>query len=358
MMSQDNNPRDSRGVAARLPSWISFPWLSAFLIGCGTLVGNPKKPNDGTQSSKIQWPVIELHFAEDITSVEEGATLHLIQAGNQRFTAMHAVVKRMDRTFRDINAVVAELEAENVQEIGRFSAQGPNKDVSISVQEMIEAEGQAYSYEAILCASNGDGVRSPFLHMQWSKDGSRMRLVKDHKMSPWYPQNRLDFASEITLQREGDATFVALRNFGQLSGNSPRIDGPGIAELTKAKWDAEGNVELAATIDRFQYPAASDVFTGDSYLVGRLGSVGGGAFVGYDKSLNRCSLGFDETREDPFVRAQSGQPGFCLGRILGEAADFGADALDSALEELRDIGIVKSSELVPVAFDQHVRCDF
>ena len=101
--------------------FFSLALAFAFAFGCGTMVGNPKKPADGgggEEPEAISLPQIDFGMPESIVNETETG-LYLTALTESRYTVLHSSAQRVDYLVKSVNTVLAKLDTEEVKNTGR-----------------------------------------------------------------------------------------------------------------------------------------------------------------------------------------------------------------------------------------------
>jgi hypothetical protein len=348
--------------------------ILALPLGCGTVVGNPRKPTDGTpKPTAIVYTLPELSFdvgdagaeadpsalalRDDAALVEDAPT-----AEGDR-TVLRGWSRRLDKIVAQINAlstrvtkIAAQEREANDDDVLTFSGKGGDGRLSGRLEPL--AGDATYAYRAVLCRDE-----APFMELKWSADGKRVSLVRDFSAPSAADVETFALRSAIEAT-EDDVLKLSIRTEGEWSDDAASTAGY-LVEASEATRDASGVIELRAVSDFGT--AKPDPFDGGAYLVGRLSPVAGPAgegsrrkmsqaFVGYDRRFSeRCGAGFDEAAADLWHPDGDG-PRFCLGRPAG-AKRFGSVAgFHATLADLQPIGIQPKAALAPVALPAGLSC--
>lgn len=337
--------------------------LAVLAVGCGTVVGNPKKPADPGEPKPAvtvyTLPLLEFDIG-DTASADE-PSLKLQGEGDADRTVLAGWGRRLERVIGQVNALservnrkAAALSEESSSDVQVFSGHGAEGRISGKLMPL--PTGTDYAYAAVLCQ---DG--RPFTRFLWSADGSRVSLARD--FAPAFEDGVETFSlrSEVTIVK-GAATTLTIRNEGEWSDEEGGTSHY-LAEYTEATKSEAGEISLKAVAERDT--ARPEVFDGDSYLVAKITPtdvVEAGrrkmlqAFVGYDRRFDvLCAAGFDEAATDLW-RPDFQGPRFCLGRPAGGRRFGSVAAFYATLADLEPIGLAGKAELRTVAVPEDLSC--
>jgi hypothetical protein len=339
--------------------------LAYVLAGCGTLVGNPKQPQDSTQTTPKVVVVPELNFVlpssvlelggeEDSDSSLRLAAQNFMRSGieNPKFTLLHGFSYRADRIVKSIEKAVKFLKSERIESTGQFSSRGSDRKISGYIAEISD---EVYTHEFVLCHDD-----QPVMHMQFDEPGKHIRATKDFSKAPVGEALKAQFISEIVIDTKDEASQLRFRTNGAFPQSSSRLlryDGTEFVEAMSFTKLASGDFTLSGVND-WRSSGSSDPFEGDGYIVGRIAADGSGESVGYRKASSiACRGGFDEGASDLFdAIPRRGQPGWCFAQAIGAEQEFSDVEVLEALQRLKEIGLTKKSELSTVKMNPDLSC--
>lgn len=336
-----------------------------FAPGCGTIVGNPKKPKDPNQPAPTglvyALPELDFDVGDVAGDTDTASELMLVQddpAEGDR-SLLHAWGRRFAKVVMDINGlsrrvnkiVEEERAAGNDDENLVFKDKGTLHKLSGKVLPL--ADGGVYAYEAVICYEG-----KVFNHLKWSEDGGKVELTRDFAPKIADEDESYSVVSKIVATKgdSGAAKLEVLMNGQWDAMAQDGEDGKGVAEHGVVNRLASGELQVSSVVDRFAEKPADGAYEGDAYLVGRL--VPGTAtdagkkhfdaeFLGYYDVLPRCaSTAFDEA-----------DPKFCVGRPLGKKRFTSLAQYKATVETLKGIPVQSRKSLVGVALDASLSCE-
>jgi hypothetical protein len=352
--------------------------LLPFQDGCGTIVGNPKKPpnNEGETSEFFKLPLIEFAVPDSATQDDaDVAGLALIDAGlsspqNRSFqagdlenggqkTLLVAWSKRLDRSLKEINRlserinkIIDDERSEVVDRVLTFKQKGQGQ-LGATIQQIANAD--PYAYEALLCHG-----ATPVSHVKWSKDQKKIAITRDFGPLVDGYEDSIQLLTSLVLEKT-EVLSIELRAFGEAGGDLPDEPGKGFVERGVITKD-EASVITVKTVSDFYNQPVPETFSGSSYLTGRMipdEATGGKPFkqefVGYYEPYAFCKNGFDENDPDLWSPDFSG-PRFCLGRPVGAKRFDSIKEFLSTIKNLETVGILRSETLAPVAIETSLAC--
>jgi hypothetical protein len=342
---------------------------AALQHGCGTIVGNPKKPptDSGIVNPVVyQLPLIDFSVPESATT-DDAAGLLLTQntpaADSGQKTVLLTWARRLDRSLREINRLSERINkiagserAVSSGETLTFKGKGPKSQISAKIQPL--AADPAYQYEAVLCFA-GKVVS----HVRWAGDGSAMEVTRDFSAQVEDGDSGAGIVTRLVLQKS-DTLTMDLASFGTSPGDLPDDAGKGFAERARVSRAGDGEIGVRVVADMFTDAPAEGQFDGDYYLTGRMtpdATTGGKpfdqSFVAYYTGYKvLCKNGFDETAADLWSPDFSG-PRFCLGRPAGRKKFDSLQDFVSTVSSLESVGIISKDELAPVAMAEGLSCE-
>lgn len=321
-------------------------FLTFIVVGCGTLVGNPKKPGDNKPAS-IVIPEIEFELPSAVTA--EGEGIGLVNTAANKLTIVHSWSYRTEKLLQQINKLFKRLNDDGVSGKGAFKSKGPDSGISGAISESSESD---FEYQAVICYKD-----KPFVHARWTTDGSHILVTRDFSTSPFKNEKKSTFASEIELIVKENSTQINIASEGERK--KPKFetaDGSMMSEYITMT-HSEDNISISGINDWYSDLPENGDFAGDNYVVAKLDTSGEGSYIGYRKSILRCGSGFDEDSADLFTGKKTGEPGFCIGRTIGAIKDFSAAELNAAIPDFEEIGVIKTEKLKRIELDDDLSCD-
>jgi hypothetical protein len=371
-------------------------FLALWLVGCGTVAGNPRKPvpNDPLKvdeeipddeqpvDSSFYLPKIEFDLVDATFSTESALTLNEgndpedftgstttpfslleteepiinpIQVFNTQGRRIQRVVKELNLTSQRINNILktkVTIKPDRVQ----FKNKGQNGVLSGEIVKKSDTD-----FEALICSR---GV--PTQHIKWSKNNPNVELWRDFTLEQATDQDLISLISHVVFQKQGDGNLqISIASQGTWSDPEEETpEGTGLLEkIVGTKITADNSFTLKSLQDRFKGPVPSTP-EGDTYLTGILYPRSDGKagfdpeYVGYNKTTNSaiCKRGFDENSPSLWT-PQNTDKRFCLGRNRGGLPFSGFPAFAELIEKMEPIGLVKSPELTPVTMPMGLSCD-
>jgi hypothetical protein len=338
-------------------------WMSLWVfVGCGTLVGNPKRPQDGSSATTpqvVSLPTINFALPASLVTLgseEESETdgLGLIAARNPKFTLLHAFSDRSNRIVQGVNEVIDFLRQESVTTTGSFSGKGSQQRISGHV---VESSDPIFPYEAVVCFDD-----EPFLRLMFDESGERLRATKEFSKGALGEKLKSEFISEIDFEKSSTGTTsIVVRTqgkFPQAKSQRLRYDGPYLFETMRYTRSRSGAFSISGVND-WSDDALPASFEGDGYIVGQVAEDGTGESIGYRKaSLLLCRGGFDEDAADLFTALPvRGEAGWCFGQAIGSATPYSSSEKIQAMKRLESVGVTKKSELQQLKGLSEATCD-
>jgi hypothetical protein len=351
----------------QVPSFLGLVLLALlpFQDGCGTIVGNPKKPpnNENDDPAFFRIPVIDFSIPESAIEDDPDVAGLALQAddlekGGQK-TILIAWAKRFDRSLKEINRLSERInkiiDSENsVVESGVLTFKGKGQgQIGATIHKLLG--GEIYAYEALLCHGS-----TPVSHIRWSEDKAKIAITRDFAPVVEDFKDSSQLLTSLTLETS-DSLSIDMRAFGESSGDLPDEPAKGFVEHGIVTKDADNLITIKAVSDFYSQPVP-EKFGGSSYLTGRMipdqdtgGKPYSQEFVGYYKSYSFCKNGFDENAENLWLPTVKG-PRFCIGRPAGMKRFGSFKDFVSTVKSLEPVGILKSETLAPVAIDTVLVC--
>jgi len=366
----------------RLNPWVlTGAWLALILCGCGTIVGNPKKPAtpSAPAPTAIVYELPKLNFSlpDEIKGTatplpladpSTAASLALIDdVGNgdlgiliEWSRRVERIVKQIDGVTAQINQIVVHERQTNFDEVLKFQGRGQTGKLSGRLAEL--AAGDGYDFEAVLCF---DG--KVFTDFKWTKAGDKIELTRDFSMKPDGADESFPLLSRVLMTSNG---VVSLDVTNQGSWPEPQLpggDGEFITERAQVLRLATSELDIKIVGDRGVAKAADGTYKGNVYLTGRLspkatdpaGKVSfdteyAGYFSGFKAG---CQNGFDDEAADLWHPPLTGEPHFCVGRPLGGKRFTSLVEYYNTLSHLKTIGTLTKKDMTNVDLGSAASCD-
>lgn len=311
------------------------------ITSCGTFVGNPKKPSDGSTPPKqmIAFPKLELDLPSNMTA----ADLHLTEDSSNRL--LNSAAKRMDRQVRYNNNVLRRLESDAVTESGDFSGKGPDGLTSGRIEV---DETATFKYRALICYNN-----ERTLQISWNDASTKIEVVRSFAKDLLGENNGSNFMSHFTIDR----TDPLKQKFRLFTNGQPWdkplgvTDGDLLAEAMSMERAESGSHSLRLVADWYATAPADNVYQGDVYVSGVAYSTGSGEYVAYRKfSLLACPT------NTLFNEANFSSPGWCIGQGIRGVGFYTDAEIAAAWTRVSNIGIEPKSSLTSINFDDTLSC--
>ena len=341
-------------------------------FGCGTIVGNPKKPvDDTTQTNSYAIPEINISMPEEDVNTDGGALLLTdtdLSSGmnltrrnlNKRKVLLYSwvrrvngVIKEVNRISRRINQISATLTPNDSQQIV-FANQGDDSLLSGKI-ESITAD-DTYAYQAVLCA--GDDI---FAHLKWSEDASKIALTKDFKAAAFNSSLKTDYKVRAVAEQSADSLNLQINSQGSwVEELVEESQGTSLLEFGNINLGSDRIYEVKAVSHRYQDELGNEI-TGDSYLTGRLvpslvnSDKYFSEFLAYLKNAEACGT-FSEDQSVIWNPENLGDDGWCYGSPLGRIAFRNLETLQRTYTNLEAVGYASTQSLETVSFDEGLTC--
>lgn len=312
-----------------------FAW--AFLVGCGTYVGNPKKNDGGSPTKQFSPPEIDLVFPSAVASYDDepASALNLssphnlsgfLLNANEQMRLTQAGVELL-KAIKKSNRIIRKVSKdEKITREGKTAKAVNSAKLSVEYKS-IASDGYTSSMHVCYEGSN-------LLYMRWNDLGKKEIY---HSGGPKIlGRSSENITSRITvdpgllggmisLENSGDTddNFEAIRSF-RSSMVTFKIEEDRYLSYTKAVSTAE--IQLIPT----------------RYLLAKFDNAALGSYVFWER---QCRL----THKEP----NDGIAGWCKGSGLSEGAGFGSDGeRNQAAQEIISKGasIIKASDLKAIVF--------
>lgn len=345
--------------------------------GCGTIVGNPKKPKTTPETVSpviFSLPSIDFSVPESAVSDDTDAAGFnlagdrnlLLQNGVEgagQKTVLISWARRLDRTIQQINRlsnrinkIVESDKTVNNDGVLIFAAKGHDGQLGAKIQPL--PAGDEYHFEAVLCHNN-----AVVSHLRWSEGGSKMEVTRNFATRVEQEDVADALVSRLIIDK-GAAVSIDLMTYGTASGDLPEGEGKGFVEHAVVQKKENAEITVKAVMDIFAEEPSDLQFNGAYYLTGRMtpdqktgGKPFAQQFVAYYQGYRLlCKNGFDEDAADLWQPAVS-SPRFCLGRPSGKPKFESFPHFVETVSALEDVGIVSKSTLAPVALAPGLGCE-
>ena len=337
-------------------------FLALVASGCGTVVGNPKKPKDDPPASSIAFklPKINLELPDGL--VGDDASLQLtadsttddgddgdrsvLKSWAKRFARM---THQVDAVSARVNNIIEKAGDRAVDGVLVFKKRGADHLTSGRLATL--PTGGEYAYEAVLCHAG-----KVFSHLKWSANAERVELTRDFAANTDPADDNFALVTQIKMDRSAGIAIDFASQGVFPDTDVTVVDGPLLTEAAHVEQDANGDLKIRTVADNSEEAPADGVYDADRYLVGQV-VTGSTEFAGYYKgNVKACKAGFDENASDIW-QAVSPNPRFCIGRPPG-AKKFASRAQRlETLNRLKPFGIESKSLLRAVAFEDGLSCN-
>jgi hypothetical protein len=323
--------------------------LVVILSSCGTLVGNPKKPNPTPGPQFVEYQLVDFTVPPTLLT-DKDASLKL--AGETNLTAFQLptlqslLALRIELNVYALNAAIEYLKSQ-AKVLGKFTNKGEGGKYSGVVSV---ADGVEYTYAATLCY---EGKKALFV--KWEKSGKRVYGYYDASVVTFGDREEplINAQTEIFSEKNNGERTARIHGQGEYKVPSfLKVDGPYALETAIGRNRADGVTEVRSVNDWSSERQLNADGQGDEYITGVTDAQGDSSFVAYQKLLPACSKGFDESDSKLFepTAAFGAAKGFCVGKVGNQGRDVQANYFKAKLPDLKAIGIVRKSELKMLAF--------
>ncbi len=339
--------------------WKNLGLLLVLCTGCGTVVGNPKKPKEEPKPDAIVFKVPELELTVPSEVKDDDAALSLLADGvpsNGDKTPLTAWAKRVDRALERINGFsqrvnrIIDKKEDDVQGgVLVFKNRGDDNLVSGKIQTL--PAGGEFGYEAVLCY---DGKL--LTHMRWTEEGDKVELTRDFGVRTAESDDSWTFLSNVKVLKT-DTVSIDLDSQGTVEEGIDGEDASSLTESSHIEKDAAGfRLRMVADSRKNAEMPADGAYDGNRYLVGQV-TAAGAEFVGYYKYMKlACKLGFDENQDDLW-HPEAGSPRFCVGRPQGAKKFSAVSDFYDTLSRLEAVGVQPKAALHAVKFQDGLSCE-
>lgn len=363
----------------RIELLISFAIL--LIYGCGTIVGNPKKPDEtgsSSETSSYSIPEISFDLPEELLTEEnslqltgsENSTLNLNAPVRRAFDGKRTlltdwsvrfskITRELNRLSGKINIIASKLSPDSEGKIS-FLQRNTNSKLSGIISPI---ESDDFDFQAVFCLG---GV--PFTHIRWQKEGNLVSYIRDFSVETEEANFSDRFKSELILRSVEENIEIETRVQGSsLKGILKPSQGNGIIESALAIKNSDGTISIRSVSDRYKESSSVSEFEGDVYIAGILtpltdsGAKSGKFttdFVGYLNGHRNCSSVFDEESDQLWdINALGPESNsWCIGRPSGSRSFETEEQLEQTLLKLKSIGIQKKENLKNIELDSSLTC--
>ena len=343
------------------------------LGGCGTIVGNPKKPVDDTTQTNNSYAIPEINIdmpEEDVNSDSNGFLLTNTDTPinldlNRRdipkrkillyswVRRVNSVIKEINRISRRVNQISSALPPNETQQI-IFSNKGEQGRLSGKI-EQITANGPL-TYQAVLCDNN-----EIFTHLKWSEDGKTLELTKDFKSQALNNSLRTDYVVHAIAEQSDEGINFSINSQGTwVEELVEESMGTSLLEYGQVNFAQDNIYSIKTVSHRYQGDLGSEL-SGDSFLTGRLvpkpATQGQyfSEFLAYLKTAELCGT-FSQDPSIIWNPESIGDDGWCYGSPLGRNIFRNLEALQRTYTNLEAIGFATTDKLSPVNFEEGLTC--
>ncbi|MFK7826674.1 MAG: hypothetical protein AB8G05_21210 [Oligoflexales bacterium] len=345
------------------------------LLGCGTIVGNPKKPVDDTTQTNSNFAIPEINIdipEEDVNT--DSASLFLTDSDpymdSSLFLAprnlprrkillyswvrrVNGVIKEINRISQKVNQISATLAPNSSQQIV-FAGQGEQGRLSGKIDPVSTED--AFAYQAVLCDEG-----EIFAHLKWSADASKIEFTKDFSSAALNSTLRTDYRVNAMVEQGEVGLNLSINSQGTwVEELVEESKGTSLLEFGDINFGVDNIYEIKTVSHRYQDQLGAEV-SGDSFLTGRLvpSKVNSdkyfSEFLAYLKSAETCGS-FSEDQSTIWNFENLGDDGWCYGSPLGRNTFRNLDALQRTYTNLETIGFASSQNLEVVSFDAGLTC--
>lgn len=334
--------------------------LVLLVQGCGTVVGNPKKPKDEPKNEAVAFKVPTVDFSVPNEAKEDDVTgLSLTEdapsEGDKKLLTeqtgrLHRAIERINAVSNRVNLILEKKE-DQVQG-GRLVFKNRGEDNLVSGKIQTLAAGGEYAYEAVFCYAGRVTT-----HMKWNEAGDRFELTRDFGIKTASDDQTLSLVSNLKLVKT-DKVAVDFASQGVLDAGEGDEDGAVYTESSHFERDAAGFRVRSVGESRAGTELPADgTYDGDRYLVGQV-TADGVEFTGYRKALKvACKNGFDEGAGDLWKPTDADRPRFCAGRPAGGKKFASVSEYYDTLERLEKVGIEPKANLRAVKLEDGLSCE-
>ncbi|NRA45325.1 MAG: hypothetical protein HRU09_10270 [Oligoflexales bacterium] len=347
--------------------------LFTILVGCGTIVGNPKKPvDDSTQTQNTYAiPEINIEMPEEDVNTDSASLLLTDQEADGGFSLsqrnipkrkilLFSWVKRVNSVIREINRISRRVNqisnGQSPNDSGQiiFANQGEQGRLSGKLETI--SSDDSMSYQAVLC-DNGE----VFAHLMWSQDGRKVELTKDFKSQALNSTLRTDYKVRAVAEIVGDGVDLVINSQGTwVEELVEESQGTSLLEYGNVNFSADKNYAIKSVTHRYQGELGTQL-DGDSFLTGRLVPNAANSdkyfseFLAYLKSAESCGT-FSQDSNVVWNPESIGDDGWCYGSPLGRNNFRNLATLQRTYTNLEAIGFASTDKLETVSFTEGLSC--
>jgi len=352
---------------------IALAWTVFALESCGTVAGNPRKPDAGgggeaAKGAIYALPTVNFDLGDESLQLTPPADLQLAAFANDSSekTLFNTLGRRFNSLIREINSTSKRLNTILETADARSTDPSPHRIKDAGKSGKLAAiigpsDSADYAHSAVLCA---DG--KPLQLLRWSDDGESMELWRDFSVMQGDDEANFSVTSRLRVKNTADGVTLDLASSGTWtdSADDDQDDGGGLVERVLAQRNnATGVILLRSATDRFSGDMPKE-FSPDSYVSSRLTPHSNGvkgydsSFIGYSKARKRqsCRSGFDETAADLW-HPKPDAPQFCLSRAPAGERLKTFDQFSALVASFEAVGIVKKADLETVSMPSGLTCD-
>lgn len=328
------------------------------LSGCGTLVGNPKKPGEGDDSQKNEIALPDFEYQLPNALIEEGdgyddAALHggFSLAASGRYTILHSSAFRMYQTVAVTQKIIRRLANEDgVNTDGKHFKKGENQNIDLVIGE--SSEQSEYEYESVFCNSG-----EIFLQLEWNDN--KIRVIRSLARNPLNENESTAYLAEFTISKSELGTGIEYIADGRY--RKPlvtKVDGKLIREYVRYNRYLNNQITIESVHDWYN---DDDVLEGDIYTLAQMSAVENtGSFISYDKGLSpRCDGIVVEENPLPEFSPLFFTPvasSFCLGRVIGSDESFTPAQRLREYAKLKSLEVPSYQNIRSIGFDSSLSC--
>jgi len=341
------------------------------LEGCGTVAGNPRKPDsagggEATKGAIYTLPTVNFDLSDEALQLTSSSGLQLATDSSEKtlFNALghrfNSLIREINETSKRLNTILDKAGARaKVASNHKIKDGGKSRKLTAVIGPSNSLD---YAHSAVLCA---DG--KPLQLLRWSEDGGSMELWRDFSVLQGDDEANFGITSRLRVKSISDGSVTLdLASSGKWadSADDDQDDGGGLVERVLAQRNTgTGVILMRSATDRFTGEIPKEL-SPDSYISSRLTPRGNGlngydsSFIGYSKASKRqsCRSGFDDTATDIWHPKQN-SPRFCLGRAPGGERIKSYEEFSALIASFEAVGIVKKADLESISMPSGLTCD-
>lgn len=319
--------------------------VASVILGCGTRVGNPKKPEP---AQIVKLPTIEVDIPSTGMDGELTESLIVTKQNQDDAAKVESIVPRGRMSVAAFNTLVQKI---NTNELRLNEVQTIMVEEKMVTALVSIASKAGYHHDAFVCVDN-----VPFLALSWSEDLSTVDAVRNVDLIPYSDVRALNASQGTSVMQELQwrkhaPAQIALWQTRIPTGIPEPIEKPKrIVDAYKLRIK-EGIAEfsgVSAWLYTDDHPAD---LTADLRITGQIRPDQKHFYLGHIKKANNaCPSEFDEN-----------DPEWCVGlkrRDLTspDYAIMSKPEISAAWNLISDLEIAKEDTLKEVSFPQGTQC--